>query len=123
MRDYFTGPDGMEMIQDQIRANPLLEISKARMQDEPFCDCFEEVDMKKLTWDGQHLHGGDIVYYNDQKGCFWMVRMSEEKLDPKESKMATIEENLQNALAFQKAEREAQICNGACDVPFEMEGK
>lgn len=64
MRDYFAGPDGMKKIQDQIRANPRLQIHSLKAQKDVFCGCFEDVDMKRLSWDGhEELHNGDCVYY------------------------------------------------------------
>lgn len=43
-------------------------------------------------------------------------------MDPEESRMATIEANIQNALAFKKKQSQNQVCNGTCTVPFAQEG-
>ena len=124
MRDYFGGPDSLQMIMDQIRANPRMEIKSMTAQTDIFCGCFEDVTMERLTWNGAQLHDKDTVYFQDLKGFYWTVKIRVERPDAEESRMATIEQNIENALAFQKSKKEANICvDGACNVPFAQEGK
>ena len=123
MKDLFGGPDSMQMIMEQCRNNPRMEIRSMKAQNEIFCGCFEDYDIKRMKWDGQELYSGDTVYFKDQHGFFWKVKIFVERLDPdsEESRMATIEANIRNHLAFQKQQRKAQSCVD-CDVPFAEEG-
>lgn len=123
MRDYFAGEDGMQMILDQLRQNPRMEITSITTKTWPLQGCFDDTNVARLQWDGQELRNGDVVYCHDNKGVIFKVRVRVERIDPgsEEGMAATIEANIQNHLLFMKKQREKQACTN-CDVPFDREG-
>jgi hypothetical protein len=123
MRDYFAGEDGMQMILDQLRQNPRMEISSITTKTWPLCGCFDDTNVERLQWHGAELRNGDVVYCHEPEGLIFKVRIRVERIDPgsEEGLAATIEANIENHLRFMKKQREGQACTN-CDVPFAEEG-
>lgn len=121
--EYLGGLDAMQMVYDQMKMNPRIEINNIKTVKWPLKRCFENCDMKEMKWDGQELQNRDTIYWMDQHCTIFKVRIFVGKMDPEESRMATINANIHNHIEFKKAQRKAQICNGACDVPFAQEGE
>lgn len=122
--EYFGGPDTMDRIHDQMRSNPRIEVNNIKTVEWPLRECFENSDIENMRWNGQELMNGDVIYWLDKKGVIiFKVRIFVERIYPKESRMASINANIQNAIDFQKKEIKASGCSeGACQIGFDKEG-
>ena len=113
--EYLGGPGSMEMILDQIRENPRVEVSNIKGVKWPLRECFENCDMRKLGWKGQELQRGDTVFWMDEDLNIFKVKIFVERMDPEEQYKLTVQQNLENAEAAMKEKREAGI--GVCSGP------
>lgn len=123
--EYFGCPDAMDMILDQVKNNPRMEISNIKTVKFPLTACFERIDAKKMEWNGQKLSDKDIVYVMDQDCIILKVRIYEGRPDPEENFKLTVQQNLENAEATMKAKREAgiEVCSGPnCGSIFNSKG-
>jgi len=91
-----------------------MEIASVRTQNGVLSGWSEDVDMKRLSWDGAKLGDGDMVYFRDRGVIFIVkIRVEKQELYSDELAMSDAEAEAFSAYAAsRKAQREAKICSG-----------